>query len=101
MVEQDVIGHLIDVERLASDLMMDAQTEADRRKAEAKEKAERLYLSEYEKTIGSLEASFAASKKQCDGARDEEYARFATYLDSLKLDKNSFAEYLDKQCFGR
>jgi hypothetical protein len=101
MVEQDVIGHLIDVERLASDLMMDAQAEADRRKAEAKEKAERLYLSEYEKTVGTLEASFAESKKKCDVARDDEYAKFARYLDSLKLDKDAFAEYLDKQCFGR
>lgn len=101
MVEQDVIGHLIDVERLASDMMLDAQAEADRRKAEAKEKAERLYLAEYEKVVASLEASWAESVKRCDAARDEEYANFARYLDSLKIDKNAFAAYLDKLCFGR
>jgi len=41
VVEQDVIGHLMDVERLAYDLLLDAQTEADKRKIAAKEQAEK------------------------------------------------------------
>lgn len=49
MIEQDVIGHLIDVERLASDLLLEAQTEADKRKAVAKEAAEQNYRFSCEK----------------------------------------------------
>ena len=60
-MEQDVIGHLIDVERLAYDLLLDAQKEADRRKAGAKEQAERVFRSEYEKIISQLESEKAAS----------------------------------------
>lgn len=101
MVEQDVIGHLIDVERLASEMTMNAQAEADRRKSEAKEKAERLFLAEYETTIGTLESSLAQAIKACDAARDGEYAKFNAYLASLRLDTDAFASYLDTLCFGR
>lgn len=101
MVEQDVIGHLMDVERLASDMMMSAQIEADRRKAEAKEKAERLYLAEYEKIITVLETTQSEAFKSCDDKREREYKEFAQYLGSLHCDKVAFASYLDSLCFGQ
>jgi len=100
VVEQDVIGHLIDVERLASDLLLDAQTEVDRRKAIAKETAERAYLTAYEQIIAELEESSAAGKKECDASRERDYAAFNDHLASIHKDQAAFKACLDSIFFG-
>lgn len=100
MVEQDVIGHLIDVERLASDLLLDAQTEVDRRKAVAKESAERAYLSAYEKIIAELEEYSAKGEKECDDSRERDYAAFNDHLALIHKDQAAFKACLDSVFFG-
>lgn len=101
MVEQDVIGHLIDVERLASDLLLDAQAEADRRKAEAKEKAEREFLSRYEELVGELSASYDAGRASCDAAKEREFSQYAERLSSVTKDQSALNRYLDSVFFGQ
>ncbi len=94
-MEQDVIGHLIDVERLAYDLLLDAQTEADRRKAAVKEQAEREFRSEYEKIVTELESDKATAIASCDERQAREYAEYDTRLSSLTQDRTAFNDYLD------
>jgi hypothetical protein len=101
MVEQDVIGHLMDVERLASDLLAEAHKEADRRKAEAKEQAERKFLSEYEKIIAVLESSHADEKAEIDNKRDREYSGYAEYLSSKNRDQAALNAWLDAFFAGK
>ena len=100
MIEQDVIGHLIDVERQAYDLLLDAQTEADRRKATAKEQAEKAYRAAYEQLVGELELALSEGKKQCDASRDREYDDFRNHLRSIRQDRTSFNSYLDSLYSG-
>lgn len=100
MVEQDVIGHLMDVERLAYDLLSGAQAEADKRKGEAKEKAERLFLAEYEKIISSFESVYAVGAQDCSKSRELEYDRYDSYLKSIPQDQKALNAYLDGLCFG-
>lgn len=95
MVEQDVIGHLMDVERLASDLLLDAQAEADKRKAAAREKADQEYRSAYEKIIAELEKNFSDGCSARDESRDREFVSFNSRLASIKKDRTAFNTYLD------
>lgn len=101
MIEQDVIAHLIDVERLAYDLLLDAQTEADKRKSLAKEKADQEYRAAYEKIISQMESHLLEGKLSCDKARDAEFAEFESHLSAISKSQSSFASYLDSLYSGQ
>lgn len=100
MIEQDVIGHLLDVEKLAYDILLEAQSVADVKKAKAKDAAELAYRASYEIIIKKLEDEENEGKKRCDDARNKEYEAFHTYLSSLKKDQPAFSQYLDSLLFG-
>lgn len=99
MDEQNVIGHLLDVEKQAADLLSEARTEVDRRKSAAREKADSDYRAAYTKIIDSLEATYETDRKTCDDARDREYAAFSAHLDSLPRDRVAFNSWLDTLFF--
>jgi len=101
MVEEDVISHLIDVERLASDLLLDAQTEADTRKASALERSETEYLLKYKNLVSRLELNYSNVIKKLDSDRDEEYKSYKLHLSSLTKDQSAFNAYLDSLFFGQ
>lgn len=101
MIEQDVIAHLIDVERLAYELLLDAQREADKRKSLAKEKADQQYRAAYEKIISQMESHLAEGKLSCDKARDTELADFDSHLSAISKSQSSFASYLDSLYAGQ
>lgn len=101
MIEQDVIGHLIDVERLAYDLLLDAETEADKRKTAAKAHAELEFRSFYDQIITKLENAYTEDQLACNTARDAEYTRFNQHLDSIKTDFPAFNTYLNSVLFGQ
>jgi hypothetical protein len=100
VVEQDVIGHLIGVERAASDLLLDAQREADKRKGEAKARAESNFLAGYENIVSGLEDEYEANRKSCDSARVQEYARYNALLDSIPLNRKALSRFLDSVALG-
>lgn len=100
MIEQDVIGHLMDVERLASDLLLDAQSEADARKASAREKADQEYRIGYERIVSELEQRLSDGRASLDESRDREFSEFASRLDSIRQDRASFNAYLDSLYSG-
>lgn len=100
MVEKDVLGHLIDIERLAFDMTLNAQTEADRRKTEAKEEAEQVFRTHYEQTIASLEISYKEQKAILDANHHSIISNFDTQLDQIKPDTISFNLYLNSLFFG-
>ena len=101
MIEQDVIAHLIDVERLAYDLLLDAQTEADKRTATAKEKADQEYKLAYEKIISKMESKLAEGKQASDKALETEFAEFDSYLSSITKSQPSFTTYLNSLYAGQ
>jgi len=95
MVEQDVIGHLIDVERLAHDLLLEAETEADRRKKAARENAEKAYRAAAESIMQSMDASFAEACLACDERQKREFDVFNERLESIKKDRTAFNACLE------
>ncbi len=95
MTEPDVISHLIDVERLASDLLTEAQKEADRRKTDAKESAERLFLEGYGKIVSGLERKFSEDRKAIELSRDAARDEYAKALAATSLDQQNINAYLD------
>ncbi len=101
MIEQDVIGHLIDVERLAYDLLLDAQQEADKRKAIAKEQAETEFRSAYEQIVAALETQFLADKQACEDEREQEYSQYAQQLLSINRDTANFNAFLETYFSGK
>lgn len=101
MSEQDVIGHLIDVERLAYDLLLEAQTEADKRKAAAKEAAELEYRSLCQAISAESETACNRAKLETDEARTKEYANFTSFLENTRIDRTSFDAYLDSVFSGQ
>lgn len=95
VIEQDVITHLIDVERQASDLLLEAQTEADSRVMAAKEQAEKDYRVAYEKIINDLDASLAAEQKKIEQARNDQNTEYNSRLEAVKKDYSMFSALLD------
>lgn len=99
-MEQDIFGHLLDVEASAANLVFDAQVEADKRLAGAKAEAETEYKVEYDKIIKELEANFLSQKQAEDELQDRTYKEFDSHLISLKKDFSKFQDYLDTYFFG-
>lgn len=83
VAEQDVIGHLIDVERQAYDLLLEAQTEADRRIKAARESAEADYRAACVSMIASLDAAYASAVQECDEAKKKEFDAFKERLEAI------------------
>jgi vacuolar-type H+-ATPase subunit H len=98
--EQNVIGHLLDVEKQAADLLSDARNEVDKRKTTAREKADSDYRAAYATIIASLDENYEKERKVCDDERDREYASFSAHLDSLPRNQAAFNSWLDSLFFG-
>lgn len=92
---QDVIGHLMDVEREANSMLADAQAEADRRKHAASDEASREYKEGYEKLVASLERELESGKAEIDRARKAELDAYRAHLESIPRDSAAFCRYLD------
>ena len=95
MVERDVIGHLIDVERQAADLALEANAEADRRKKAAREKADAELRLASASIAEELDRAFEASRAACDEALRREFESFTERLSAMPHDKAAFAACLD------
>jgi len=100
MAEQDIIAHLIDVEREASELLGDAQKENEKRKNAAREKAERAYRESYSESLRGLEATLREGKAACDARRDAEYAAYTERLSAIPRDLASFNKTFDSFVAG-
>lgn len=100
MTETDIIGHLIQIESEAANMLLDAQTEVDRRITEAKQKADNLYKEKYENLIKELDTQFEAKKNQvlkdCNIIIDD----YKEKVLSSNQDKRAFNLYLDSIIFG-
>ncbi|WP_428769871.1 hypothetical protein V1L52_11660 [Treponema sp. HNW] len=80
-MKTDTLGHLIEIESKAAAMLMDAQTEADRRTAEVRSQADADYKVQYEKLVNELESEterhIRTLKQQYDTAFDAYKAELA------------------------
>ncbi len=99
-MEQDVLGHLIQVEHDAASVLFDAQVEADKRIAEAHLEADNRYKAEYDKLIARLEQNYL---QQVEIINKEQAEAFETYKSELqKTDKDikGFNTLMETLFFG-
>ncbi len=99
-MEQNIFGHLLDIENSAASLVFDAQVEADNRIGAAKAEAEKQYKAEYEKMLSDFEDNLKAEKQALDIKQKEEYKKFDEYLSSLNKDYKKFESSLNSYFFG-
>lgn len=101
MEETDVISHLIEVERQAATLLMDAQVEADKRISAAKTKADEKYRSGYEKAVADVEAEFKTAIGQISVKHDEVFSQYIDEVKAVPKNEAAFNELLDNLLFGK
>lgn len=98
--ETDTLGHLIEIEHKAASLLMDAQTEADKRTAEARSQADADYKAQYEILVSQMEAD---ADKRIGDLKEKHNALFSAYrneLASCAQDTAAFNDLLKKLLFG-
>ena len=94
--EADVIQHLLEVEREASVLVMDAQKRSDEKINEARAKADEKFLSEYSSIVSEIDS---AEKEKIDSMSREHDSKLSDYRDSLngtRKDFDAFSSVLDQ-----
>ncbi len=100
MAETDVIGHLLDIEHQAAELLLDTQTEADRRISEARTAADAEYKSQYEQMIIELDAWFAEQSRVVTSEHSVLMDTYRSSVDNTQTDVESFNRLLDSLLFA-
>lgn len=100
MVETDVINHLIDIEREAAEILLEAQEKADEITNSAKNEAEAEFKAGYEAVVRECEDDF---KTSCSRITEEYEGILTEYQDRIKSsarDVKGFNSLLDNLLFG-
>ena len=100
MTETDVIGHLLNIEQQAADLLLDAQTEADRRIAEARNTAENQYKTQYEKLIQDFESKYSSEVKAVDTIHDSTMSNYKDTINHNETDTTAFDALMNELLFN-
>ncbi len=100
MTETDVIGHLLDVEQQAAEMLLDAQVEADHRVEQARSAADADYKIQYEKLVSDLEKKYETKLKAVEDEHSVVMKEYKASIDNMKTDKVSFNALMDKLLFA-
>ncbi|MCH5290598.1 MAG: hypothetical protein J1D88_02415 [Treponema sp.] len=93
--DADVIQHLLEVEREASTLLLDAQKEADKKNADARARAETQFKNAYSAIAATIEADEVAAKKSISQKHDKDLAAYRDGLHALEKDTDACNTLLD------
>lgn len=100
MVEKDIIGHLIGIEKLASDLLSDAQAESEKRISAARAQADSEFKAAYEVLIKRLETEYKDKTEKIENTRDADIKAYDDMLCSIPLNVSRFNSFIDSKLFG-
>ncbi len=99
-MEQDVLGHLIQVEHDAASILFDAQVEADKRTAEAHVQADNEYKIAYDNLVEKLENDCAQKIKENNKLHTEAFEAYKIELQKTEKDVKNFNAYMETLFFG-
>jgi len=99
MAETDVIGHLLEIEHQAAELLHDAQIEADRRIANAKNNADLEYKELYNNLISDFENNYTTIITKINQQHEKTMNDFISNLNNFSTDVVSFEKFLDSLLF--
>ena len=100
MNETDVIGHLIQIESEAAEMLLNAQTEVDQRITESKQKADNLYKEKYEQLIAELEQNLNQEKNKIDEQIQIKFDSYKEKITTITQDKRAINSKLQNLIFG-
>lgn len=98
--EEDVIQHLVQIEKEASETLMEAQRQADTILAEARAKSESQFKEKYAAIAQDLEQRHEEQKKIVLVNHEKLVAEYKQNLEDNQKDYGSFNELLEKKLFG-
>ncbi|MFI3257986.1 MAG: hypothetical protein R3Y36_06790 [Spirochaetales bacterium] len=98
-MQTDILGHLIDIEHNAASILFDAQTEADKRIAEARIQASTDYKTQYEKLITEFEKDYHEKINLNEHEHETAVKAFKTEIDKTAKDINSFNSLFETLLF--
>ena len=96
MDNDEVLGHLLKIESDAAALVNDAQTEADRRIAEAEKQNRASYEERYHAELKRLENEFQKCRELVQQQYQEEIDTYREEVSSVNVDVNAFSVLLDR-----
>ena len=98
--EVNVIDHLLDVERNASQLVMDAQAEAAKRITSARVEADSEYKKQYSLLSQKLEDEYQARVAELGAEHDKALDEYKNNVQSAEKDEKSFNSFLESVLFS-
>ena len=94
-MNEDIFNSLLDVEQDASNMVFEAQVEADDKIANEKKEIDEKYKLSHDRIVNQLENTFAEQKKMIDDSAEKEISSYQEYLTSIKPNFVAFNEILD------
>lgn len=100
MEPQDVLQHLLEVEKQASSLVLDAQAEADRRIAEYEGQCKERFEAAYHTRIAEIEKEYSEHIERIKKQYTAELAAYKKELDGQAVEYREFSLLMDQLVFG-
>lgn len=99
--EADVINHLLQIERAASEILAQAHDEAEKRISAAKTKADQDFKAQYDAIIAAEEARYASETAAVSQSYDADITAYKEKIAASPKDSSSFNKLLDSVLFAR
>ena len=99
MMDQDIIGHLFEVEQAAADLLSDAQSEYNKHIEQFRKRADNIYKEAYDKIIAEQEKQYTEAVKLLDDRHKTEYDAYCNEIKNWQYDENAFNNLLETLLF--
>ncbi len=97
--EKDILQHLLGIERAASELVLSAQEEADRRSEESAQALRATFQKQYEAASKEIQARLATERQDFLRNREEELNQFKKDLEGEEWQRERFNALCQKLFF--
>jgi len=97
--ETDVIEHLLDVEKEASEMILSARKEADEKIARARVEADMKFKAQYHEFVKELEAREKSSREKIDENHASVLEEYKERLSALPKNDAALGSALEKLLF--
>ncbi len=94
------ISHLLEVEQKASELIAQAQADADKKIADAKSKADAMFQEQYTKIVSDCENSYSAKTSALSQENTRKIEDYKKTISASGQDRKTFNSYLDSILFA-
>lgn len=94
--EANVISHLLNVEAQASDLVKEAQDEANKRLSSVHAKADAEFKGKFDKIVSELEKSYNDRISAIDEKHKEALEEYKSSVENAEQNKDNFNAFLKK-----